>query len=140
MIAYLGLFTAAFLAATLLPAQSELLLTTLVISGDYAVPLLLLVASLGNTLGSMVNWALGYKVADWTVAKKADNKGYQRAHRLYQKYGLWTLLLSWVPIIGDPLTFIAGVFKANFWWFTIIVAFAKTMRYVVITLIALQWV
>lgn len=135
---YLTLFLVAFASATLLPMGSEALLLY-DISQGYTVWLLLLIASLGNTLGSMVNYWLGFKGEAYL-----ENKGYlsqekmDRARGSFDRYGGWTLLLSWVPIIGDPLTFIAGVLKYRFWWFVVIVAVAKATRYAVIVLMVTQ--
>ncbi len=133
---YLTLFTVSFLAATLLPLGSEALLVY-DISQNYSLFLLWLVATLGNTLGSMVNYWLGLKGEDYL-----EKKGYlsvekmDKARGFFGKYGGWTLLLSWVPIIGDPLTFIAGVLRYDFKWFTLIVAVAKGTRYAVIIFLA----
>jgi len=135
---YLTLFLVAFASATLLPMGSEALLLY-DISQGYTVWILWLVASVGNTLGSMVNYWLGFKGEAYL-----ENKGYlsqekmDRARVSFDRYGGWTLLLSWVPIIGDPLTFIAGVLKYRFWWFTVIVAVAKATRYAVIVLMFMQ--
>ncbi|GAB4576575.1 MAG: YqaA family protein [Roseibium sp.] len=138
----LGLFGISFLAATLLPAQSELGLSGLIAAGTDPVVLLVAAASLGNTLGSMVNWALGrgaaaFSDASWFPVKpeKLD-----RATRWYHRYGRWSLLMSWAPIVGDPLTLAAGVLKEPLWSFTLLVAIAKTARYVLVALVTLQLV
>jgi len=129
---YITLFLVAFASATLLPMGSEALLLY-DISEGHTIWLLWLVASVGNTLGSMVNYWLGFKGEAYL-----EYKGYlskekmDRARVSFDKYGGWTLLLSWVPIIGDPLTFIAGVLKYSFGWFVVIVAVAKATRYAVI--------
>ncbi|MBN9670842.1 YqaA family protein [Roseibium aggregatum] len=136
-----GLFGLSFLAATLLPAQSELGLSALIYLGDQPAALLIAVASLGNTLGSVVNWALGrgavsYAHASWFPVKpeKLD-----RASAWYRRYGKWSLLLSWAPFIGDPLTLAAGLLKEPFWPFLILVAIAKTGRYIAVALVALEF-
>jgi membrane protein YqaA with SNARE-associated domain len=135
-----GLFGIAFLAATLLPAQSELGLSALIYLGDHSTAVLVAVASLGNTLGSAVNWALGrgavkYADAAWFPVKpeKLD-----RASAWYRRYGKWSLLMSWAPVIGDPLTLAAGILKEPFWPFLALVAVAKTGRYIVVALVALE--
>lgn len=135
---YLGLFFAAFLAATLLPAQSELGLVALNATGAFSLVGLVVVASLGNTLGAVLNWWLGH----FAVARLGDKKWFpissdqlERAGRWYGRWGRWSLLLSWMPIIGDPLTFAAGVMREPFWRFLIIVGFAKTARYAVLAYI-----
>jgi len=138
---YLGLFTAAFVAATLLPAQSEVVLAGLLLAGKQPVWALLLVATVGNVLGSCVNWLLGrycmrFKNRRWFPVKESS---LAKAEAWYHKYGRWSLLLSWAPIIGDPLTLIAGVLREPFLSFVAIVLVAKLGRYLIIAGIALQW-
>lgn len=134
MMVYLTLFLVAFASATLLPMGSEALLLY-DISEGHVVWILWLVASVGNTLGSLVNYWLGLKGEAYL-----ESRGYlskekmQRASISFSKYGGWTLLLSWMPIIGDPLTFIAGVLRYEFKWFVVIVAAAKAARYGVLVL------
>ena len=133
---YLTLFTVSFLAATLLPLGSEALLLY-DISQNYSLLLLWSVATLGNTLGSMVNYWLGLKGEAYLEEKEyLSVKRMDKARRFFAKYGGWTLLLSWVPIIGDPLTFIAGVLRYDFKWFALIVAVAKGTRYAIIIFLA----
>ena len=138
--AYGGLFAVAFLAATILPAQSEIGLAGLLLSGDYSVALLIAVASLGNTLGAVVNWALGrwiehFRDRKWFPAKPEQ---LDKAVGWYHRYGRWSLLLSWVPVIGDPLTLAAGVLREPFWSFLVLVAVAKTVRYLIVSGITLN--
>ena len=131
---YITLFTVAFLSATLLPMGSEALLVYN-ISQNYSLLLLWSVATAGNTLGSVVNYWLGLKGEMYLEEKGyLSAKKMEKARSFFDKYGGWTLLLSWVPIIGDPLTFIAGVLKYRFWWFVVIVAVAKATRYGVVVL------
>ncbi len=131
---YITLFIVAFLSATLLPLGSEALLIY-DISQGYALLLLWGVASVGNTLGSMVNYWLGLKGEMYLEEKGyLSAKKMEKARGFFDRYGGWTLLLSWVPIIGDPLTFIAGVLRYRFWWFVVIVAVAKATRYGVIVM------
>lgn len=133
---YLTLFVVSFLSATLLPLGSEALLLYDV-SQNYSLFLLWSVATLGNTLGSMVNYWLGLKGEVYL-----ERKGYlsvekmSKARRLFDTYGGWTLLLSWVPIIGDPLTIVAGVLRYDFKWFVLIVFIAKGLRYAAIIFFA----
>jgi len=133
---YLTLFTISFLAATLLPLGSEALLVY-DISQNYSLLLLWSFATVGNTLGSMVNYWLGLKGETYL-----ERKGHLSAEKMekvrgfFAKYGGWTLLLSWVPIIGDPLTFIAGVLRYDFKWFTLIVFISKGLRYATIIFLA----
>ena len=140
--AILGLFLSAFLAATLIPAQSELSLGYLVINTDYSMVLLVTVASLGNTTGATINWCIGQGVARSVVRSekiKASTR-YWTPINWYKKYGQWTLLLSWAPFIGDPITVIAGIFKVPLKTFLLIVALAKTSRYVFIATFAEKFV
>lgn len=140
LVAYAGLFLTALAAATVLPMQSEAVLVGLLVA-DYSPWLLIAVASVGNVLGSAINWLLGRGIErlrnrPWFPASEA---GLQRAQSWYRRYGKWSLLLSWVPIIGDPLTVIAGVLREPFWVFLLLVAVAKTGRYLVLAAITLQW-
>ena len=139
---YLGLFAVAFLAATILPAQSELGLAGLIIAAQHNIILLIAAASLGNTLGAVVNWFLGlqaerFKDRSWFPAKPAQLSA---AKAWYRKYGRWSLLLSWVPLIGDPLTLAAGILREPLWSFLLLVAAAKTARYIAVAWLALQGV
>lgn len=129
-----GLFASAFLAATVVPASSEAVLGALLLNGGPSPVLLLVVASLGNTLGSAVNWVLGRLVTRFRDRRwfPASPEQLARAERWYRRYGVWSLLLSWVPVIGDPLTVIAGVLRTPFLLFLPIVAIAKTARYAAI--------
>ena len=137
---YLGLFLAAFDAATLLPMQSEAVLGGLLISERFSTAILLVVATTGNVLGSVVNWLLGrgieaYREKRWFPVKQAS---FEKAKASYERYGYWSLLLSWVPIIGDPLTVIAGVMKEPLWRFVLIVTLAKGGRYLVLAILILE--
>jgi membrane protein YqaA with SNARE-associated domain len=129
-----GLFGAAFLAATIVPAQSEAVLIAAALGTTLSPWLLLAVASVGNVLGSVVNWALGRGIArfrdrPWFPVSAA---ALERAERWYQRFGVWSLLASFVPIIGDPLTVVAGVLRVRLIVFVTLVAIAKTTRYAVL--------
>ncbi|MFD1437073.1 YqaA family protein [Acinetobacter terrae] len=134
MLSYTLLFISAFGAATLLPLQSEAVLLALLAEGSHSVIELLFVASLGNILGSCVNWWLGLQIEHYKDKKwfPVSEQKMLKAQGIYQKYGYWSLLLSWVPIIGDPITLIAGLLKENFWWFLLMVSIAKVGRYLFI--------
>lgn len=136
MPAYLLLFICAFGAATLLPLQSEAVLLTFLLEGQHAAWLLIAVASLGNILGSCVNWWLGFKIEHYKDKKwfPVSQQQMFKAQAKYHKYGYWSLLLSWVPIIGDPITLIAGLLKENFARFLMMVSIAKIGRYLFIYL------
>lgn len=138
---YAGLFFSAFGAATLLPLQSEAVLVALLLNGNYSVGLLLGIATLGNVLGSLVNWLLGrsvevFKDRRWFPVSAAQ---LEKARSHYRRWGHWSLLLSWVPIIGDPLTLVAGVMKEPLWRFLLIVSLAKAARYAVVAMLTLHW-
>ena len=124
---HLGLFIAAFGAATLLPLQSEAVLVGLLLSEHYNLWLLLGIATLGNVLGSLVNWLLGRSVERFKERRWFPLSAQQlaKARRHYERWGHWTLLLSWVPIIGDPLTLVAGVMREPLWRFLLLVSLAK---------------
>ncbi|MBC3372543.1 DedA family protein [Pseudomonas sp. SWRI92] len=139
--AYIGLFLAAFGAATLLPLQSEALLVGLVLNERHVIWLLLAVATLGNVLGSLVNWWLGTRLEQFNDRRwfPVSPPHLDKARRHYQRYGYWTLLLSWLPIIGDPLTLVAGVMGEPWRRFLLIVTLAKGLRYGVLVLATLGW-
>ena len=126
------LFLSAFGAATLLPLQSEAVLFSMFVLQQHPVVLLLWVATLGNVLGSCVNFWLGRQIdrfydKPWFPVSAVK---LAKAKRVYQKYGFWSLLASWAPMIGDPITLFAGVFGERFWRFLLLVTIAKTARYV----------
>lgn len=123
-----------FLAATIFPAQSEIMLSTLILLKEHSIIALVLAASVGNVLGSLVNYAIGrylikYKGKKWFPIKETS---IEKASKFYQKYGVWSLLLAWMPIIGDPLTLIAGIFRTNIYLFLILVTIGKAGRYVLL--------
>ena len=136
---YFLLFLSACGAATLLPLQSEAVLVGLLWQEHYSIALLLICASVGNILGSCVNWYLGLRIECFKDRKwfPISEKNMLKAEKIYQKYGFWSLLLSWTPVIGDPITLISGLFKEKFWRFLLIVSIAKTGRYIFIYLIFL---
>lgn len=128
------LFAASFLAATVIPAQSEAVLAGLHMAGHHNTALLVMVATTGNVLGACTNWLLGgylmhFKDRRWFPVKE---KSLDRASRSYQRWGVWTLLLSWVPVIGDPLTLVAGIFRTHFLLFVVLVTIGKLARYLAI--------
>lgn len=133
-----GLFLSALLAATLIPFSSEALMAVLAASGDYPVLSLFLAASAGNILGSTINWALGRYCVHYSVNWR-DRKWFpfsatdlERASQRFNRYGVWSLLLAWVPVIGDPITFAAGVLKVPLPRFLILVSIGKMARYAVL--------
>ena len=135
---YLGLFASALLAATILPFSSEAVLVGLMAAGNYDSAGLGAGASLGNVLGAAVNWGLGRFCLRWQDRRwfPVDKEKLDRAGRWFSRYGVWSLLLAWVPFIGDPLTFAAGVLRVNFWLFLLLVSIGKAGRYAVVILAA----
>jgi membrane protein YqaA with SNARE-associated domain len=134
---YSSLFLIAFAAATILPTQSELVVVSLLLAGKLPWGAIVLVASLGNVLGSVVNWLLGRSLVrfqGWRWFPVSHNS-LIRAENWYRRYGRATLLLSWVPIIGDPLTVVAGVLREPLWSFAALVGTAKIGRYLALTAI-----
>ena len=136
-----GLFFSAFVAASIFPAQSELFLAGALANQSAPVWAIIAAASLGNTLGSATNWLLGrfflhYQDRRWFPI---DRKKLARAEAWYGKYGRWSLLLSWVPVIGDPLTVAAGVMREPFARFLLVVSIAKFGRYIVLAALVLSW-
>lgn len=141
MSVYLGLFAAAFGAATLLPMQSEAVLAGLLLADLQPAWALLLVASLGNVLGSLLNWLIGRSIERWRNARwfPASTAQLERARGSYARWGYWSLLLSWVPLIGDPLTLVAGMMREPLWRFLLLVGVAKTTRYLVLAAMVTGW-
>jgi membrane protein YqaA with SNARE-associated domain len=130
----LSLFVVSFLAATILPAQSEFAIAGLKIAGNSSSISLVLVATAGNVLGALFNWVLGrylihFKDRKWFPVKE---KMIKKTTLFYQKWGVWTLLLAWMPFIGDPLTLVAGILRANIWLFLLLVTIGKMARYIAI--------
>ena len=132
--AYGSLFLASLLAATLIPAQSESVLAGLILAGGQPVAVLVAVASLGNILGSVLNWLIGRGVEKFRDRRwfPASQKQLDRAQQQYQRFGYWSLLLAWVPVIGDPLTLVAGIMREPLWRFLLLVSIGKTERYIVL--------
>lgn len=130
-----ALLVVSFLAATVLPIASEWLLVALVINRvDPAAAVG--IATLGNTLGAITTWALGIWggtciIRRWLKIGEAER---QRAERWYDRWGSWSLLMAWVPFVGDPLCFVGGLLKVPLWRFTLLVAAGKAARYA-----ALAW-
>ncbi len=138
---YFSLFSAALLAATVLPAQSELMLAGLLVAGRQPAWGLIAVATVGNVAGSAINWWLGryierFQDRRWFPIKPA---ALGKAAGWYHRYGRWSLLLSWVPIIGDALTLAAGLMHEPFGSFLGIVTFAKFARYLALAAMTLYW-
>ena len=138
LFSYLQLLIVSFLAATILPFSSEIVLTTMYLSNSFETYFLLIFASIGNILGSITNWYLGKKITIFQDRKwfPVSPDQLDRSQKYFQKYGLWSLLLAWVPIIGDPLTLLAGVLNVRFSLFLILVSISKISRYLFILYVA----
>ncbi len=134
-----GLFLSAFLSATLLPGTSEALLTALLLEGEADVALLLFAATAGNLLGSLVNWVLGRYFASFRERRwfPVTQASYDRAERWFTRFGSWSLLFAWLPVVGDPLTVAAGLLRVPFWRFFVLVGIGKAARYLFIAAAAL---
>jgi membrane protein YqaA with SNARE-associated domain len=131
---YLSLFFISFLAATILPFSSELTLAGLISTSNYDNLILLVVASFGNVLGSVFNWSLGFYSRNLSTKKWFPFKETQieRSSKWFSKFGKWSLLFAWLPIVGDPLTFVAGLLRVRFLDFIILVAIGKVSRYLIV--------
>ena len=130
LLSLLGLFVAAIGAATLLPFQSEIVFVGLQLRGETAPWLLVLVASIGNTLGSVLNWVIGrwvehFRGRRWFPVTDAQ---LEKAQAWYARWGLWSLLVSWAPF-GDAVTMVAGIMRCPLVVFVAIVGMVKTARY-----------
>lgn len=131
---YSGLFLASFAAATILPLSSEIVLSALLAQG-FSPSAAVLTATAGNVLGSTVNYTAGFLGNRMIFARwfHIPEDKIQAAQKRYQTYGNAGLLFAWVPVIGDPLTFVAGMLKTNFSLFLLLVTAGKSLRYIVIT-------
>ena len=136
--AYVSLFVSAFAAATVLPLSSEAVLSALVAAEGFDIWFLIGIASIANTLGAAINWVLGWCCLRWRDHRwfPFSASAIDRASTWFTRYGQVSLLFAWVPIVGDPLTFAAGILRVPFWRFLLLVAIGKTLRYVAVALLA----
>ena len=139
--AYAILFFSALMAATVLPMQSEAVLVALLLSGDHPAAALVGVATVGNVAGSAINRVLGrafigFQGRRWFPVSPAK---IAKAKAHYGQYGRWSLLLSWLPVIGDPITVVAGALGERFLPFILIVSLAKAGRYIFLAFATLIW-
>jgi len=134
---YSGLFAAAFLAATVLPLSSEVVLGALLLQGLPAATLVS-VATVGNVLGSLTNYALGYWACTGIIKKwlRISDGEFARAEKRFARYGLFSLCFAWVPFIGDPITVVAGILRVRLLWFLPLVLAGKLARYIAIAYLA----
>ncbi len=135
----LSLFLISFCASTLLPLGSEWLLVALLLQGSNPITTVI-VATLGNSLGAGTNYVIGYYGGDWLKGKllRIDKNQQQRAESWFNRYGSWSLLLAWLPVIGDPLCLVSGMLKTSVLRFSLLVTTGKGLRYSVLTLLTLQ--
>ncbi len=140
MISGLSLFMTAFLAATILPLSSEVVLVGLTSADGILAGWFLFLASLGNTLGACINWLLGRFFLHWQARSwfPVSHEKLQKSSELYHRFGLWSLLFAWLPVIGDPLTLVAGMLQVRFAVFLPLVAIGKTARYAVLVELTLH--
>jgi membrane protein YqaA with SNARE-associated domain len=140
LLLYLGLFATSVAAGSFLPLPSEAAFVALLISSDLALWGLLMTATMGNVAGSAINWLLGLGATRFVGRRwfPVSGEGLDRARNWYHRYGRWSLLMSWVPIIGDPLTVAAGLMREPLWSFILIVSVAKFIRYAVLAGVALH--
>ena len=135
---YAGLFLASFLAATILPFSSEVVLSFLLLN-NLNPTTLVLVATFGNVLGSLTNYAIGFWGSILVIKKifRMSEDEYIKSEQRFNKYGVFSLLFAWVPVVGDPLTVVAGALRINILLFFSLVASGKLIRYVVISYLTL---
>ncbi|MGZ4992237.1 MAG: YqaA family protein [Methylobacter sp.] len=127
-----GLFISAFISSTIAPGGSEAVLAYMVTSGHYQVELLVIVATIGNTLGAMTTWGLGVLAArKFPVATLLPEKK-QKALNLVREKGIWTLFFTWLPVIGDVLCFAGGWLRLPFFQACLIILLGKLGRYAAI--------
>lgn len=137
--AYASLFVTALVSATILPGSSEVLLAGLVMKG-YAVGWLWIAATAGNTLGSVINGILGRQIDRFQGARwfPFSERQLAKSRERFRRYGQWSLLFGWLPVVGDPLTLMGGVMRVPWLNFVVLVAVGKGIRYAVVLRIAIQ--
>lgn len=139
--ALLGLFILSFLAATLVPLGSEWLLVLLVQQGDHSPSTIVAIATVGNYLGSCTNYFIGLYGSDFLINKvlRISQGQLIRAKKFYGRYGIWSLFFSWLPLIGDPLCLLGGLFKIKLSIFSLLVFCGKMFRYTLVSMITLYF-
>ena len=131
------LFVVSFLAATVLPLGSEWLLVLMITQG-FSYSETVITASVGNYLGGYTTYIIGLYGSGYIIKKilRIDSTKLARAEKLYEKYGSWSLLISWLPVIGDPICLVAGVFKVHWLRFSLLVFLGKFSRYASVAYLA----
>ena len=135
---YVTLFFMSFLASTLLPLGSEWLLV-MMLTGGYDPLSTVATATVGNYLGAVVTYLIGIAGGNWLIERvlRVSPEQQVRAHSYYRRYGAFSLLFSWLPIVGDPLCLVGGMLRVNFGLFSLLVAAGKLIRYIVTAWITL---
>ncbi len=128
------LFVTAFGAASLLPLYSEPLLVGMALLEGYSPFWLWLAASVGNTLGAVLNWWLARYCLHWRDRRwfPISRRQIEIGSRWFRRYGVWTLLLAWAPVGGDAITFVAGLMRVRLGLFLLLVGVGKAGRYAVV--------
>ncbi|SIN87670.1 YqaA family protein [Halodesulfovibrio marinisediminis] len=136
---YPALFFLSFLAATILPLGSEWLLIAMV-AGSFDPSSSVLIATAGNTLGACTTYFIGIWGGTYLIERvlRIDETSQKKAHHFYSKWGQWSLLLSWLPVIGDPLCLVGGIARVRFSFFFLLVLVGKFSRYAALTWLTLQ--
>jgi len=131
------LFVVSFLAATVLPLGSEWLLVLMIAQG-FSITETVLTATVGNYVGSCTTFVIGQYGSTFIISKvlRIDSAQLERAKRIYEKYGTWSLLMSWFPIIGDPICLVAGIFKVGWFRYSVLVFIGKFVRYATVAYLA----
>lgn len=129
-----GLFLSGLISATLLPGGSEALFGWMLLETDQSPWQMFLAVTAGNTLGGLIAFAMGLMLALRWPLKQPEKKSQQKAKAWIERWGVLALLLSWLPIVGDPLCFVAGWLRLNIWWSALMIACGKAARYLVLLL------
>lgn len=131
------LFFSAFISSTLFPGGSEAVLAYLVSESKFSIYLLIIVATVGNTLGAMTSWGIGRLISIRYSTEKLSKASQQKAVERIQKYGSPVLLFSWLPIIGDPMCVAAGWLRIHWLWSLFFISVGKLLRYIVVIYIVM---
>jgi membrane protein YqaA with SNARE-associated domain len=132
------LFFSAFISSTLFPGGSEAILAYLTVNGEHSLFLLITIATVGNTLGAMTSWGIGRLISIRYSAERLSKVSQQKAVAQLQKYGSPILLLSWLPVVGDPLCVAAGWLRIHWLPSLLFIAVGKLLRYLVVIYIVGQ--
>jgi len=133
------LFLLSFLAATVVPLGSEWLLAVMILGGFSPIQTVF-TATLGNYLGACTTYLIGIYGSGFFIRKllRISDSDLIKANRIYRKYGSWSLLLSWLPVVGDPLCLLAGIFKTGFTRFSLLIFSGKFLRYTTLAILTVE--